>query len=61
MVDHMNLWAMAAEAHVIHQGDPEPNGFGQDHGGVMSCLILRLDKAPIFWSILKEAHKPTHS
>ena len=48
MVDHMHLWAMAAEAHVIHQGDPEPNGFGQDHGGVMSCLILRLDKAPIF-------------
>ena len=41
---------MAAEAHVIHQGDPEPNGVGGDHGGIniMSCLILRLDKAPIF-------------
>ena len=49
MVDHM-LWAMAAESHVIHQGDPEHNGVGGDHGGVniMSCLILRLDKAPIF-------------
>ena len=54
---------MAAEAHVRHQGDPEPNGVGGDHGGIniMSCLILKLDKAPIFWLILKEAHKPTHS
>ena len=50
MVDHMHLLAMAAEAHVIHQDDAETDGFGQDHGGVniMSFLILRLDKAPIF-------------
>ena len=34
MVDHMHLLAMAAEAHVIHQGDPEPNGVGGDHVGV---------------------------
>ena len=49
MVDHMNLWDMAAVAHVIHL-NPMANGFGQDHGGVniMSFLILRLDKAPIF-------------
>ena len=28
---------MAAEAHVVHRGDPEPHGVGGDHGVKVLC------------------------
>ena len=42
---------MAAEAHLGHHGDPEPNGIGGHHGAVN--IMVRLDTAPIFLIIFE--------
>ena len=48
---------MAAEAHVVHRGDPEPHGVGGDHAGVKSDIKIELSGPKDVYSRVSLASK----